>query len=206
MRRSGENVGGESTGEQVTYPEKLREVGKFFLNNCESVEEAVESAACVVGVYANVKPAGVVTNGWKGEAEQEEFEDNLRGVGLEYTVREISHGAFQQYFVSRDSEKAKELQLNFERLWSGEPVDRELGRLLGYPETAIDYVSRGGEKGVKSRDTLIVHSPEYFQEEYDAYEGKLYGIMNDACPELMEAKGRNEKRGLGQRVLEMFKK
>lgn len=206
LGRKGENFSVVSVGERVAYPEELREMGRFFLENRETVEDAVEEAACVMGVYADVKPAGVVTNGYEGKEKQEEFEQGLRRLGLEYTMRDIGQGAFQQYFVSKDLEKARELEATFERLWKDEPVDRELGQLLGYPETAVDYVSRGGKNGVTSRDTLIIHSPECFREEYEAYEQRLYEMLDEACPELMEAKRRAEKRGIGKRILGIFKK
>lgn len=206
MKQSGENIRiSEIGGEQIAYPESLREVGKFFLKNCDSVEEAVEGAACVAGVYADVKPAGVVTNAWMGEQGQQDFEHNLQELGINYVVRDISQGGYQQYFVSKDLSKAEELERVFGQLWNGEPVDKKLGQLLGYPETAVNYVVNGGKDEKRASDTLIVHSPEHFQDEHDAYEGILYGILNEACPELMEAKRRNEKRKIGKRIFGIFK-
>lgn len=79
---------------------------------------------------------------------------------------------------------------------------------MGYPETAINYVRSGKARGVerlqKRPDTLIVHDPAHFEEEYDVYEKPIYDIMDESCPELSAVRKRYKERRIGNKLLKLF--
>ncbi len=206
----------ESAGERDYDKQHLREVGKFFLETEQSVESAVERTSAVVGVEIGVKPAGLVGFSYDPERndEQRGFEDALQAMDIKY-IRQ-AQGAYQHYFISKDAELAEELQETFAELWAKEDknqiseTDLKLGRLLGYPETAVDYVMSGRAKAVdelqKRPDTLLVHDPEHFEEEYEAYEKPIYEAMDVNCLELAVARKRQQNGHLGGKIVGLLRK
>ncbi len=208
----------EDSGEKDYPYAQLREVGEFFREQCKDLLDAIERTSAVVGVIADIKPAGLVGFEYQSgsEEQQEAFETNLQNMGINF-IEQDTGGVYQHYFISKDLETAKELQQAFLALWanngtgnSSDDINELLGHLLGYPETAIQYAKSGKAGAVgplqKCPDTLMVHDPAHFEEEYAAYEQPIYEIMDKACPELTEIMRRNQKQKLGQRILSFFKK
>lgn len=208
----------ENNGEKDYPYTQLHEVGEFFREQCKDPLDAIERTSVVIGVIADTKPAGLVGFEYRpgSEEQQEAFEANLQNMGINFIVQDTG-GVYQHYFISKDLETARALQQAFLALWanngtgnSSDDIDERLGHLLGYPETAIQYVKSGKASAVdplqKRPDTLMVHDPAHFEEEYATYEQPIYDIMNKACPDLTEALQHNQKQKLGQRILSFFKK
>ncbi len=129
-------------------------------------------------------------------------------------MRKEQSGTYFHYFISKDKNTAEALKETFEALWSQDDknknldIDAKLGRLLGYPETAIEYVRAGKPKDVtesqRRPDVLVVHDPAHFEEEYEAYEKPIYEIMDESCPELSAVRKRHKERHFGGRILKLF--
>lgn len=209
----------EDTGEKDYPYAQLHEVGEFFREQCRDPLDAIERTSAVIGVVADIKPAGLIGFEYRpgSEEQQEAFEANLQNMGINFITQEDTGGVYQHYFISKNLETVKSLQQAFLELWanngtgnSNDDIDERLGYLLGYPETAIQYVKSGKASRLdplqKRPDTLMVHDPAHFEEEYAAYEQPIYEIMDKACPELTEALRRSQKQKFGQRVLSFFKK
>lgn len=169
--------------------------------------------ACVIGVKIGVKPAGLIGVNYSLDDQDvpEKLEENLHELGIDFVSREM--GGYQQYYIGKDVDTAQELQETFARYYQGSDdrkvLDAKLGQLLGYPETATQYVVNGGTKYNrvnKRKDVLIIHDPKHFQEEYDAYEKPIYEIMDECCPELSRLRKQQVKQNFGRKVLGLFKK
>lgn len=208
----------ENSGEKDYPYAQLREVGEFFREQCKDPLDAIESTSAVIGVMVDIKPAGLVGFEYQpgSENQQEAFEANLQSMGINF-IEQDTGGVYQHYFISKDPETARALQQAFLELWgnngTGNPSDdinERLGHLLGYPETAIQYAKSGSANAAdplrKRPDTLMIHDPAHFEEEYAAYEQPIYEIMDKVCPDLTEALRRSQEQKLGQRVLSFFKK
>lgn len=208
----------ETNGERDYPYVQLREVGEFFREQCKDPLGTIERTSAVIGVIADIKPAGLVGFEYQpgSEEQQEAFEVNLQNMGINF-IEQDAGGVYRHYFISRDLKTARALQRAFLELWannstnnSSDDINERLGRLLGYPETAIQYVKSSKASAVdplqKRPDTLIVHDPAHFEEEYAAYERPIYEIMDKACPELTEALRRSQKQKLGQRILSFLKR
>lgn len=208
----------EDNGEKDYHYVQLRKVGEFFREQCKDPLDAIERTSAVIGVVADIKPAGLVGFEYQpgSEEKQEAFEANLQNMGINF-IEQDAGGVYQHYFISKDLETAKALQQAFLALWanngagnSSDDINERLGHLLGYPETAIQYVKSGKARAVdplqKRPDTLMVHDPVHFEEEYAAYEQPIYEIMDKACPNLTDALRRSQKQKFGQRLLSFFKK
>ena len=110
-------------------------------------------------------------------------------------------------FVSRDQETAYKLHCEFEKLWSSmdalaqiydyakwESATREVGHLLGYPETAIEsFVNlteeeRSSEERITrmKRTRYFAHSAKYEKEECKAYDYVLNRAINELAPKTTE--------------------
>lgn len=208
----------EDSGEKDYPYALLHEVGEFFREQCKDPLDSIDRTSAVIGVIADIKPAGLVGFEYQpgSEEQQEAFETNLQNMGINFIEQDVG-GVYQHYFISKNLETAVALQQAFLELWanndmsnSSADINERLGHLLGYPETAIQYVKSGKASAVdplrKRPDTLIVHDPAHFEEEYAAYEQPIYEIMDKACPELTETLRRIQKQKFGQRILSFFKK
>jgi hypothetical protein len=73
-----------------------------------------------------------------------------------------------------------------QKLW--EESSREIGRLLGYPETAIEYFIAEQDIEDEERQRLLgryqfyVHSPQHHEQEYQAYDAKIFQAIRDYTP------------------------
>lgn len=96
----------------------------------------------------------------------------------------------EYYYLGKTRDIALTAQSVFHKIWSGEwEMNGEIGKLLGYPATAVDYFLRKkgemseDDKSRMARNRFYVHSPEFEDEEFEAYEKKIYKVIAEKCPE-----------------------
>jgi hypothetical protein len=89
----------------------------------------------------------------------------------------------------------------FHKIWSGEwEMNREIGLMLGYPSTAVDYfLGKKGEmndddKARMARNRFYVHSPAHEDEEFTLYEEKIYNVVEKECPKTWEILKKDKNR------------
>jgi len=102
-------------------------------------------------------------------------------------------------YIAQNEANAIKAQGLFHRLWQdggfeNPELNSEIGEMLGYPKTAIDYFADLRRQGTDpadfsqderercARNRFYIHSPEHEDEEFDAFERKIYEEVNKYCP------------------------
>ena len=136
-----------------------------------------------------------------------EYIENLNQVGLKalfFRQEQVSMDKLtwiENIYVAHNIETAKQLHRAFVRLHSTiddasqfldrqvwEDSSREIGRLLGYPSTAVEYfiteqdINNEERKQLMKRYRFYVHSPEHHEEEYQAYDHKIFQALQEYAP------------------------
>lgn len=170
---------------------------------------AASMMADFIGVMIGIKPAAI------GNFEAEEFlnidPEEIFGildqVGLKalfFKQEYISAGKLvwiEDIYVSRNIKTATELRQSFMKLRSTmddmgqifdkkawEESSREIGHLLGYPSTAIEYfiaeqdIDNEERLQLMNRYQFYIHSPEHHEQEYQAYDQKIDQAIRDYAP------------------------
>lgn len=150
----------------------------------------------LVGVVEGIKPAAefytYVAKTSVGE-ETEHIRNLLDKLGLAF-IEKIYECEYDEnlleasYYVSKSKDLAREVKEQFERRAdnnTGE-VDKKLGQLFGFPETAIEwYVEQAKSSDYVDNVSgygLYIHSPEYAKEEYEQYEARIMPAFEKYCP------------------------
>ena len=171
---------------------------------------AASIVAGIVGVMIGVKPATVFSFDANefAELDPDDCKEAFSQAGLvalffrhEYVERNKITW-IEDVYVACDTETADRLHQAFIKLhsviddmgqtsnqktWEG--ASRDIGYLLGYPETAIDYfiVSQDTEdedrKQLMERYQFYIHSPKHHEEEYQTYDRKIYQALQEYAPE-----------------------
>lgn len=170
---------------------------------------AASMMADFIGVMIGIKPAAI------GNFEAEEFlnidPEEMFGildqVGLKalfFKQEYISAGKLvwiEDIYVSRNIKTATELRQSFMKMRSTmddmgqifdkkawEESSREIGHLLGYPSTAIEYfiaeqdIDNEERLRLMNRYQFYIHSPEHHEQEYQAYDQKIDQAIRDYAP------------------------
>lgn len=108
------------------------------------------------------------------------------------------------FFCSKDISTANEMHKKFEELWAnlddfGQTIDeakrismhREIGRLLGYPETAVEVFINETDLDIDkpervermARNNYYAHSAEHEEEEFQVYDLKLNQTLEEYAPQ-----------------------
>lgn len=186
--------------------EETRQLEGFFL--CREPEKTPESdleaIAEIVGVIIGLKPASLHTLELSpiGLRNLQTIIANLKLFSLAERLptehNTASNRTLYDIFISRTASAAQELR-NTLRSWQAlgslySPEDQELnlqlGRLLGYPETATKHVTFGPRtpEGTpcfhpgSDRDRYYVHSPNHYADEYRHFEDILHPALTKLCP------------------------
>lgn len=176
-------------------PEAVSKIDEYMMSSSEDPVAMAGYVADLAGVAAGVKPTAFISIlPTELNLEQDKLAELIDAAGL------VSADGWEdgKFFVSKEPELAAQLKKQFEKLWSGEITeeeDRDLGRMLGYPETAVnqDFEKPEGIVGkIKSLraskedptlDRHYKHSPEHQEEEFEAYERPIHEYMEKNCPE-----------------------
>lgn len=170
---------------------------------------AASIVAGIVGVMIGVKPATVFSFDANefAELDPDDCKEAFSQAGLvalffrhEYVERNKITW-IEDVYVACDTETADKLHQAFIKLHSviddmgqiynqkgWEEASRDIGRLLGYPETAIEYFIANQDpedeerKRLMARYQFYIHSPEHHEEEYQAYDAKIFQAIRDFAP------------------------
>ena len=181
-----------------------------FLYDVFNEKKAAAVAADLIGVIEEIKPAALVDSP-KESMNRDEFIKKIKALELEvvFEIREyvnksgevIKHG---NLFVSKKRILAEKLKEELEKMWStlnsGKIIDRakwkksslEIGKMLGYPETAVEYfVEHTNDDMVEidddwtermNRNRYYAHSKEHEKEEFLAYDKPLNVAIEKYLP------------------------
>jgi len=125
------------------------------------------------------------------------IEELLDGLGLKYS-KEIERSEYNskyieiQYYVAKTEDMLQRMKVLIEASikegQTGEAT-RELGRIFGFPATAIEYYIKRNRGEVPDNDDKppkkygpYIHSPENGEMEYELYEQKINGFFRKWCP------------------------
>ena len=162
-----------------------------------------------IGVMIGVKPAAV--NYFNAEelsgVDLIEFNELLNRAGLKalfFRQDYVKMGKLvwiKDIYVSRNTETAFKLHQAFEKLYNSmddigqtinqklwEESSREIGHLLGYPETAIEYfiaeqdIENEERQRLSGRYQFYIHSPQHHEREYRAYDAKIFQAIREYTP------------------------
>ena len=170
---------------------------------------AANIIAGVIGVMIGVKPATVfLFNADEfAELDPDDCKEAFGQAGLKALF--FKHEYYERgritwivdVYVAHDVETADKLHQAFAKLHNTiddmgqvynqkgwEEASRDIGRLLGYPETAIEYfiASQNLEdeerKQLMERYQFYIHSSKHHEEEYQTYDRKIYQALQEYAP------------------------
>ena len=181
----------------------------YLFEHKNKLRVAAYMMADFLGVMIGVKPAAINHL----EAKELlgisliEFNELLNQANLKalfFKQEYISMGKLswvEDIYVSHDTKTAYMLHQAFAKLRSSmddlgqtfdqkawEESSREIGQLLGYPATAVEYFIAEQDIENKERQQLMdryqfyVHSPKHHEEEYRAYDQKIFQAVRDYAP------------------------
>lgn len=200
---------------------KVIELENFIFQSRSKVGTAASMISDFVGVMIGVKPVAseYFTAEEFSELDFEHLINLLNQVGLKplFFKRDYVYMGkltwIEDVYVSRDiktilnlreySEKLRHSmddigQIFNQALW--EESSREIGKLLGYPDTAIDYFISNQDINDEERQKLVernrfyVHSPEHEEQEYQAYDRKIYQALSDYAPKTAKLFSENKSK------------
>lgn len=173
-------------------PKVVSKIDEYLMSSSEEPVMMAHYVADLAGVAAGIKPTALIqTMPTELNIDNKELAGLIEESGL--CVADGWENGI--YFVSKDIDLANQVKEKFQKLWNKTITDQEdcdLGRLLGYPETAVaqDFKKSmaSGIRGIfsKKRDPLLAryytHSLEHQEEEFEAYERPLHKYMDEHCP------------------------
>lgn len=173
---------------------------------------AAHIIADIIGVAIGIKPAmvGYFDIGEISALDYEKLTTLLQGLGLKalfFSHTMIGNSGLEtdeDMYVSTASEKAAEAHAAFEELWQTmddfgqiynpekwEVTTKRIGKLMGYPETAIKEFVNPSNSDAESdeertarmrRNRYYAHSAEHEEEEYQAYDLKINQAIAELAP------------------------
>lgn len=154
----------------------------------------------LVGVVGNVKQATeflVYARDDEKEEKSDDIKTILDGLGLKY-IEKTERSEYDsdyveiQYCVAKTEEIVQRVVDLREACRKGVQTNeatRDLGRLFGFPETAIEYFIKRNNGVVPDEKYMplkeygfYIHSPGNEKEEYMQYEQKINGLFQKYCP------------------------
>lgn len=204
----------------------LRELEGVVLDFCQEKKMmGVSFLTGVLGVLINLKPAALLIN---DKINGNKLLDNKRileilnklGVDLVYEkLNKFSNEEIEYLYLAKTARECLELQKWHREFFNsvsetGEILDKkewieanyQIGKILGYPETATSEYIRMQIENVKKdnnyrfrmeRNYYYMHSARYENEEFEAYDHRLNLAVNEYLPltaQIMQAN--TEKRWL----------
>lgn len=191
----------------------LGELDQFLTEKCSRPLIGADRLSCIVGVLIDIKPSCVIdfTEFDTENMSLKEFEKILKELGLVFIYEKTELGAdfdvtfTHTYFISKDKETVDmifdaehELYDHFDTDEPNAPIikiiHKKIGRLLGYPETAIDWFLIRTEKmdlgeidaddAKKDLKTYyhFIHSRLNGEEEFEEYDKPIHEAMEKYAP------------------------
>ena len=202
FNRGQSEIEDDQAEKERVFAQKVGEIDHYLMQTSESQEAMASYMVDLAGVLADVKPAALISISTVDmNLDSGDFARMITGVGLQIAPdQKGSH-----FFISKTAETAEQLKQGFYDLWENNKtknaeervkIDHRIGKLLGYPETAINQDF--GEpttlldkiKGLfkKRRDESFdsryyIHSPGNENEEFEQYEKPIHEFMDKYCPE-----------------------
>lgn len=192
----------ENSSESQNQQEKIKE--KTFEKIDEMEMLAPETTFDLVGVTEDIKPAGILsmyTPKNFTERSNERTESILNSLGLKFSKDITDDPTYApagydlvSYYVAKTDELVTETIKAEHQSWDDHQMGdgtRKLGKLLGFPETAIEYYIKRNQENAKTgaspqklypNEYFYAHSPENVQTEFQQYEAKIMPAMQKYCP------------------------
>ena len=203
---------------------KIIELENLIYKVQEKAPVAASTMANILGVLVDLKPAmlGDFSEDELKRFKIEEFKKLLDELGLEsvfFEHRYLQNGeeiTLEDFCISKKKKLAERTRQAFNVLWStiddnGEVINqrkwvkisKKIGKLLGYPKTAIDDFAKTAdaddEDRVKrmNRYRYYAHSAEHEESEFRSYDLKLNKAISEFAPKTADLFSSNkEKRWL----------
>lgn len=201
--------------------EKIIELENFIFEHHTKAKIAASAMADFMGVVIGVKPSAITDFEIEkiANVNPEEIIELLSRVGLKalfFTHEYVSMGRptlVEEAYVSRDFETAAKLREAFQKMRNSiddlgqtfdektwEESSREIGRLLGYPDTAIEYfiaeqdIDNAERQNLMDKYRFYAHSPEHHEQEYQDYDRKIYQALQDYAPKTAKIFSANQRK------------
>lgn len=194
----------------------IAQIEDFLLKNKKKTIGAVFCMTDIIGVLINLKPAACIAFS-SGEMEKTdclEFKEILEKVRLKcvfYCHQALSVNKLEWYekiFISKKLSTAVELRNVFIQMWAslddfGQVIDqrtwvkttKQIGKMLGYPNTAIESFIRNETEHRGDDDSLTVvgggykafaHSKKHLDREVKLYDRPLDEAVKKYAPKIYE--------------------
>ena len=200
---------------------KIIELEDFIFSVKEKPGVAARIMADIIGVLIGLKPA-MIGDFSKNELKNmkvEKFEKIIAGLGLESVFFERHYyfngkkKMIHEFCISKKVRLAEQTHVAFVELWStmndrGEILDqrkwakvtKKIGRLLGYPRTAINDFTK--DNAIENKDRIermdrnryYVHSAKYEDREFKMYDQKLNKAISNLTPKTTNLLTKNKKK------------
>ncbi|MBO4855410.1 hypothetical protein J5500_03340 [Candidatus Saccharibacteria bacterium] len=179
---------------------KFKKVENYLFWHCKKRYEAAFIMAAIIGVYIGLKTASDSTF-----CEQDlrllkidRLQKLLSALKIELIFNRIyvDGESYLNMTFAKDIKDAEKLRKLFEDLMNympgapeRAPINRELGKMLGYPKTAVDYYVEyeQGEPTEAHKERIrkyfyYAHSEKHQDEEFKAYDLKLNKAIDKYAP------------------------
>lgn len=184
----------EAMADEIDH-EAVTKIDEYMMQSSENPTVMAHYVADLAGVAASVKPTALIQiMPTELNIDNAKLAELIKNSGLV-----IANGWEDgKYFISKSEELANQVKEKFHKLWDKSITDeenRDLGRILGYPETAVaqDFskpqtiVGKIRKSFSKKESPVLAryytHSPEHQEEEFEAYEEPLHKYLEEYCPQ-----------------------
>lgn len=200
---------------------KIIELENVIFEHHAKAKVAANAMADFMGVIIGVKPAAITYFEIEDfvNIDSEKIIELLDQIGLKalfFAYEYISMGqlkSIEEVYISRDTRTAIELREAFQKMRSSiddfgqfsdekkwEESSRRIGRLLGYPDTAIEYfiterdIDNPERQSLMAKYRFYAHSPEHHEQEYRNYDRKIYQALQDYAPRTAKIFSANQRK------------
>lgn len=178
----------------LSRDQKLHSLERYIYRKLGLCEGAAYLFSNIIGVIIDVKPAAQCD--WPLSSADAKsmwlLKQKLEALKL-FVLFGENEGDRKVFYVAKSQKRAATLRCTFDDLHNcGATAENqtEIGKLLGYPDTAIQYYIRlHPEKGISDnhralieRNRFYAHSVSHENEEFTVYEQPIYSYLRRHCP------------------------
>ncbi len=171
----------------------LRALERFIYKKLGITYSSADLVANSVGVFIGVKPA--MQGDWPLELADSKtlwlLKQKFEALRL-FVVFDRAECNNRIFFVAKSHKKAEELRSAFSELADKGPsadINTRIGKLLGYPDTAIQYYIRlhpenglsDNHRALSERNRFYAHSVAHENDEFLTYETPIYRQLQKYC-------------------------